>query len=369
LKPARQWRSEIISDVLVSLAAGAILAGIAAIGARIPNLTFLTRPIPLWLGVFAGTSLIVAIFLILSGFSARESRRVFVLIPAFGRKYFWAEYVWRLLQSLEHEGYDAVVKMPDMDFSPQGQVQQLRNLIKTRRSYAGGFIITARPDRLRSDLRRFCQRMDMPVVFVDVRPFDSAADYPPNTVFVGYDAALIGLAAAQYAIGHVRRLGITAPLVLVIGSESQMGRQREFERVIRKEIRDATVTVNDQGAFVRERAHEIVDMQLTLFSRDDIWPDVVFCTNDEMALGALDAIRARAQSREQLERMLLLGVDGTIEAIEAIRIGRLPFRATVVQDVRQLAEMSVDLLVRKVSGEEIDREVVLAPTMHPPKLE
>ena len=69
--------------------------------------------------------------------------------------------------------------------------------------------------------------------------------------------------------------------------------------------------------------------------------DAVFCTNDEMALGAVDALRATDSPGT-----VVIGVDGIAEARTLIDSGTSPLRATVVQDCDRLAESAVNALER-----------------------
>ncbi|HEV7647095.1 MAG TPA: substrate-binding domain-containing protein [Actinophytocola sp.] len=78
---------------------------------------------------------------------------------------------------------------------------------------------------------------------------------------------------------------------------------------------------------------------------------VVFCTNDEMALGAVDALLA--DGSELANSVAVVGVDGTPEARALIDTGRSPLRATIVQDPYRISEIAVDLFERMVKGERV----------------
>ncbi|WP_442933550.1 hypothetical protein [Micromonospora sp. CPCC 206060] len=69
-----------------------------------------------------------------------------------------------------------------------------------------------------------------------------------------------------------------------------------------------------------------------------------------MALGAGDAVQAYVAAGHGVEPVIV-GVDGTTEAIAAIRSPAGPFQATIVQDTRRIAETGVDLLLRMRNGE------------------
>ena len=66
-------------------------------------------------------------------------------------------------------------------------------------------------------------------------------------------------------------------------------------------------------------------------------PDLnaVFCENDEMALGALQAIKAD----QKLDQIMVVGFDGNPDALESIKKGELA--ATVAQDPELMGRMAI----------------------------
>lgn len=91
----------------------------------------------------------------------------------------------------------------------------------------------------------------------------------------------------------------------------------------------------------------------------------IFCTNDEMALGAVDAVQTRNTANGTNHDPVIIGVDGIPEAISTIRAGNTPFRATIVQDTRQIAEVAADTLARLRSGEAIATEIYVPASVYP----
>jgi ribose transport system substrate-binding protein len=293
----------------------------------------------------------------------RRKRRVFLMIPAFSQKHWFAEFLQDLLRALDVHGYDLVLKIPTRDFSVQGQTLHFRSIRKRSTEFVGGFIIAVDPESIRRDLVDFCQHVDFPVIFVDMRPFTTIQDYPANAAFVGYSADEIGAHAARYVARYLSTHQIDNPLVLVVGSTTQSGRQQAFAHVLKEKVPNASVLLNNKGAFVRSRAREIVEMHLKESARRGRSFDIIFCTNDEMALGAVDAIRS-ADPRSQAQP-LVLGVDGTDEALALIQSGGTPFQATLLQDSQRVAEVAVDLLLKKLAHEAVDVETLLATELYP----
>lgn len=124
---------------------------------------------------------------------------------------------------------------------------------------------------------------------MDIDPFGAAEDYPDGTAFVGYSPDVIGRCAAEYVGEHARRSQISSPAVLVIGSNRlHIGRQTEFANRLKFLLHDAEFIIDGDGDFDRSRAREIVCENFR--SAEHAVPNYIFCTNDEMALGAVDAL-------------------------------------------------------------------------------
>lgn len=81
--------------------------------------------------------------------------------------------------------------------------------------------------------------------------------------------------------------------------------------------------------------------------------EVVFSNNDEMALGACDALnKARV-----VQRPIILGIDGTKEAIDAIETGEMT--GTVLNDAKGQAENMLELAYAIISKDKSKSDVEL----------
>jgi inositol transport system substrate-binding protein len=75
----------------------------------------------------------------------------------------------------------------------------------------------------------------------------------------------------------------------------------------------------------------------------------VVALNDEMALGAYKAIEAAGRAGE----ILIIGVDAIPDALQAVKKGQLA--ATVFQDARGQGAGAVELAVKILNGEQVDK--------------
>lgn len=102
--------------------------------------------------------------------------------------------------------------------------------------------------------------------------------------------------------------------------------------------------------YLRENAMVFMEDMLQRFGPGEI--DAVYAHNDEMALGALEAIRAAGREDEGIK---IIGMDGTEVAFEAIKSGAMAF--TVVYPY--CAPEGVQVAYQILNGEKVDTRIQL----------
>lgn len=75
----------------------------------------------------------------------------------------------------------------------------------------------------------------------------------------------------------------------------------------------------------------------------------VFCENDEMALGAVEAIAAAGKSSQ----IVVIGFDGNSDAVDAVNAGRMV--ATVAQQPTMMGEMGVQAALDYLNGKTVEK--------------
>jgi ribose transport system substrate-binding protein len=338
--------------VTASTVSGLLVVLVTAITGRVVRSDMFTRAaLPwvlaaiTWVAVASGSLILVRRKLL-----RRRSRQVFLMIPAFSQKHWVAELIREIHDNLERRGYDLVLKIPDRDYSGTSQIRVLEDIVRHKSRYAGGLIVANEIEQTRESLVKFCASASIPVIFVDVEPFKNAEEYPPRTAFVGYDAGKIGGLAADWLIGYLRRLHVRRPRVLVITGDAHRERQYEFCRSLRAEMHDVQI-IEDSADFDRLRAREVARKQLRRLSGAGQQLHAIFCTNDEMALGAVDALIFADTATAGAT--VVIGVDGTPQARALIDAGPSPLRATVVQDAAKMAEITAELLEKMIRNDKI----------------
>jgi ribose transport system substrate-binding protein len=296
---------------------------------------------------------------------ARGRPQAFVLISAFTHTRFLASLLQELSRSLDRHGIDMVVRLPPHDRSGRIRSRHLAALQKGQHGYLGAIMVVSEPVDDGGELSELARQTRIPLVFLDVRPFADPAIYPAGSAFVGCDPEEIGQKAANWTARELTGRGRHEPLALALGGDSQHGRQNRFEARLLELLPKARVEESPLGKFDRDLAQDIVAQRLRQADRLNETLDAIFCANDEMALGAADAILEHGRSCEAHRDVAVVGVDGTAEARAAINSGATPLRATIVQDTQRLAEIGVDTMLRLRAGRQVRRETLVPVDVYP----
>jgi ribose transport system substrate-binding protein len=296
----------------------------------------------------------------------RRPTLAFFITSAFSHKYYVNEFAHMLHNRLDRDEIDLVLKVPDHDHDYDASVQShhLSRLLRRRHDYIGGIIFPAEVHRTNADLKEFCRNSGLPVVFTDVEPFDNEEEYPENTAYIGYDTGQLGEEAGGWLAENLRDR--ERPHVLIIASTEHSARQRRCEKVLRDEFTDVSITTEEWCAFDRLRARDAVQAHIHKLNPGQRL-DAIFCTNDEMALGAVDALSSSSLSSPEslaTQNTMVVGIDGTQEAKTLIDTPGSPLRATVVQDTHRLAGYVVDGLQKMHRGGPVPKRTILSARIH-----
>ncbi len=123
-------------------------------------------------------------------------------------------------------------------------------------------------------------------------------------------------------------------------------RYAAFHRMLERE-QQIELAFEAQGKWIRADGARLIRDALAAH------PDLrgVFAQNDQMALGALDAIDELGYAGQ----ITVVGFDGTPDGLAAVHRGRLA--ATVYRGTYSVGRTTVDMAVRAVLGEQVPREV------------
>lgn len=148
--------------------------------------------------------------------------------------------------------------------------------------------------------------------------------------------------ATEYLAGQIGEGAKVAELQGVPGTSATIDRGAGFHEAADKSL---DVVASQSANF--DRAEGMSVMENILQSDGSI--KGVFAHNDEMALGALQAIAATAKD------IKVVGFDATDDAVNEVKAGRM--LATVAQKPELMGETAVLTSIRLIAGEEVEKSL------------
>ena len=203
-----------------------------------------------------------------------------------------------------------------------------------------------------------CNEAGIPVVYINRQPDETESDRWASdglkATYIGADARQSGSFQGEEILETENKGDINGDgkvsYIMVQGDPENIDAQYRTEYSI-KALTDAGVEVDElllqRGDWDQAKGQQIVQDALTQYG-DDV--EVVFCNNDAMALGALQAIQAAG--RTVGKDIYLVGVDALTDAVQNIVDGN--FTGTVFNDYFSQAQGAANLAVKFLKGEEVD---------------
>ncbi len=203
-----------------------------------------------------------------------------------------------------------------------------------------------------------CNEAGIPVVYINRQPDETESDRWASdgikATYIGADARQSGTFQGEEILETENKGDINGDgkvsYIMVQGDPENIDAQYRTEYSI-KALTDAGVEVDElllqRGDWDQAKGQQIVQDALTQYG-DDV--EVVFCNNDAMALGALQAIQAAGRTIGK--DIYLVGVDALTDAVQNIVDGN--FTGTVFNDYFSQAQGAANLAVKFLKGEEVD---------------
>jgi inositol transport system substrate-binding protein len=189
-------------------------------------------------------------------------------------------------------------------------------------------------------MTKAAQDAGIPLVYVNRIP----SNLPEGVAYVGSDSIQAGIMQAEWLAD---KLGGKGNVVIMNGDLSQEAAQKrtEGEKQVFAKFPDIHIIKEDTGNWSRDQGLAL--MENWLASGDQI--DAVASNNDEMAIGAIQAIEAAGQ----LGQILVGGVDASPDALQEMDKGRL--NVTVFQNAKGQGEGGIKAAIALAKGEKIDQ--------------
>lgn len=187
-------------------------------------------------------------------------------------------------------------------------------------------------------------KADIPVITVD-----RESEGGKVLAHIASDNVAGGKMAGEFILEQLKNKGNIVELEGIPGTSAARDRGKGFHQAV--DNKDGVKVVASQPAnFNRDKGLTV--MENILQSNKEI--DAVFAHNDEMALGALQAIQAAKKE------IVVVGFDATDDAVKSVKKGDLG--ATIAQKPEEIGKTGIEVAIQAAKGEKVDK-------FHPVELE
>ena len=191
---------------------------------------------------------------------------------------------------------------------------------------------------------------DIPTVLINREPTAEQMAAYEKLVYVGCDAAQSGTFQGELILDTPNKGDINGDgkvsYIMIQGDPENIDAQLRTEYSVQA-LKDAGIEVEQlnltRGDWDREKGQTICANDLAQFG-DKI--EVVFCNNDDMAIGALQAIQSAG--RKVNEDIYLVGVDALDAALNEVQAGNMT--GTVLNDANGQAASAVAEMEKLLGG-------------------
>ncbi|WCN11348.1 sugar ABC transporter substrate-binding protein [Marinomonas mediterranea] len=192
------------------------------------------------------------------------------------------------------------------------------------------------------------QYMNIPLVYVNRQPINVDL-LPDNQAFIASNEVDSGTLQTKEVCRLMEGKGEIVVLMGALTDQTGIQRTQDIYDVLETdECSNIKIVEKQTGLWQRTMASDIMTNWLSA----GVEFDGVIANNDEMAIGAIQALKAVSKD---MDKIVVAGVDATQDALQAMREGDLD--VTVFQDAAGQGAGSVDIAVKLANGEDVPQEV------------
>ena len=245
----------------------------------------------------------------------------------------------------EEMGY--TIQVDDAKDDVTTQLSQVQNYIA---SGVDAIIVTAIDTDTTQAMTKAAESAGVPLVYVNRQPID-LDDLGASTTFVGSNEKWSGTLAAFEMCVLAGGTGKAVMLMGQLSNEAARSRSEDFREVIRLSMCNGIELIEEQTAnWSRLEANDL----MTNWISAGLDFNIVFGNNDEMAIGAIQALKSAGIS---MDDVIVGGVDATEDALMSMQAGDLD--VTVFQNAAAQGAGAVDAAADLVAGKSLPNFVVI----------
>ncbi|NLI20949.1 MAG: ABC transporter substrate-binding protein [Clostridiales bacterium] len=296
------------------------------------------------------TSVLLALVLVLAlGATALADDALTVAFSQIGQESDWrTANTDDVCKAIQDAGWNLVYD--DAQQKQENQVKALRNFITQGVDY---IVFTAIVTTGWDEVLKEVQEAEIPLVLIDRFPETSFADDSWYTTYFGGDFPEEGARAARWIVNYFKSIGRGDEEINIVrlegttGADAQVGRSKGFDEEIAK-TPNFKIVASQTGNFTGAEGQAVMESFLKSVSKID----VLWAENDNMALGAIEAIKAAGL--QPGKDIIIVGCDAVKLAFEAIVNGEMN---CTVECTPLMGNRVVEVIKGLEAGETFDKVV------------
>lgn len=267
---------------------------------------------------------------------------------------FMTVYRNQLKEILEGKGYKVTVADGNNDQAKQSE--QINTFITQG---VDALIINPVQTTAAASIINLVKDAGIPTVLINREPTVEDLDLYDKLSYVGADASQSGTFQGQIILntenkGDINGDGVVS-YIMIQGDPENIDAKLRTEYSV-KALTEAGMKVEEldmqRGDWDQEKGQTICANDLAKFG-DKV--EVVFCNNDAMALGALQAIKAANRTVDK--DIYLVGVDALDDAVAKVSAGEMT--GTVLNDAVGQATKAVEVMEMLLKGETVEKRYIV----------
>jgi len=225
------------------------------------------------------------------------------------------------------------------------QLNQIQNFIA---SGVDAIIVDTVDSDATQAMSDYADEAGIPLVYVGRRPIN--VDFmPDNQAFVASNEDESGTLQTEEVCRLLGGKGDIVVMMGTLGDNAAMQRTADIHNVLKRPECSGLKIIEEQSAdFMRTKGNDLMTNWLTA----GLEFDAVIANNDEMAIGAIQALKAAGV---KMDDVVIAGIDATADALTAMKAGDLD--VTVFQNAAAQGAGAVEAALKLVKGEDVDQKV------------
>lgn len=241
--------------------------------------------------------------------------------------------------------HGAELQIEDASNDVGKQLSQIQNMIAQR---ADAIIVNPVDTDATPRITRMVSDAGIALVYVNRQPVDFDK-LPAGTAVVASDEKLSGTLQARQVCKLLEGRGNILVLMGELSNESARTRTRDIEEVAATpECADMKILDKREGKWSRTQGQDITMNWLSSGMKFD----AILANNDEMAIGAINALKAARKWRPDT---IVAGIDATPDGLSSMKNGDL--KVSVFQNLAGQGAKAVDAALRLAGKQPVERFV------------